>query len=415
VSNHWTGGQYSLFRAAFGTYLCVHFAQLVPWGAELFSDVGVLPRAGDSPLLRLFPNVLALADGPAFVTGMLIGAAACSLLFAIGLADRIAALLLWYVWACLHGRLPLISNPGLPYVGWMLLAHACLPSAPFLSWAARGRPDPDGGWRMTPGVHGVAWFLMALGYSYSGATKLVSPSWLDGTALVRVMENPLARPGLPRELFLMLPVPLLHAASWGALLLELSFGPLALLRRLRPWIWSLMLGMHLSLILVIDFADLSLGMVMLHLFTFDPAWVRPRPAGLTERVFYDGHCGLCHRAVRFILAEDRSGSAFRFAPLGGEAFRDAVPEQRRAALPDSHEVRRADRTLLLRAQGVLHILRRLGGAWRVLATLAALVPAGLLDRAYDVVARVRGRLFGAPAEACPIVPAHLRARFDASP
>jgi predicted DCC family thiol-disulfide oxidoreductase YuxK len=75
----------------------------------------------------------------------------------------------------------------------------------------------------------------------------------------------------------------------------------------------------------------------------------------------------------------------------------------------------ADGTLLLRAQGVLHILRRLGGAWRVLATLAALVPAGLLDRAYDVVARVRGRLFGAPAEACPIVPAHLRARFDASP
>jgi hypothetical protein len=45
-------------------------------------------------------------------------------------------------------------------------------------------------------------------------------------------------------------------------------------------------------------------MVMLHFFTFDPAWVKPFGAE-TEMIFYDGHCGLCHRAVRFVLAEDR--------------------------------------------------------------------------------------------------------------
>ena len=41
VSNGWTGGQYSAFRAVFGTYLFVHFVQLVPWGAELFSRCGI--------------------------------------------------------------------------------------------------------------------------------------------------------------------------------------------------------------------------------------------------------------------------------------------------------------------------------------------------------------------------------------
>jgi hypothetical protein len=282
MSNGWTGGQYSVFRAVFGTYLFVHFVHLLPWGAELFSDRGALPRASDSPLVHLFPNVLALWDAPAFVTALLVTAAGLSVLFAAGLFDRVAAVTLWYVWACLHGRMPLISNPGLPYVGWMLLAHACVPPAPYGSLAARLRGAPNGAWRMPPLVFAAAWILMALGYTYSGYTKLVSPSWLDGTAVVRVLESPLARPGPLRHLLLGLPTSVLRLANWGALSLELGFTPLVLVRRARPWLWLAMLGMHLSLIALIDFADLSLGMVMLHLFTFDPAWVR-RSTPLTSK------------------------------------------------------------------------------------------------------------------------------------
>jgi hypothetical protein len=275
LSNGWTGGQYSAFRAAFGAYLFVHFVQLVPWGAELFSGRGVLPRSA-SPLLHLFPNVLALNDSPAVVTALLVGAAALSVLFAVGLFDRVAAVALWYVWACLFGRDPLISNPSLPFVGWLLLAHACLPPAPYGSLAALRRPDRGRGWRFPQPIFVAAWVVMALGYSYSGYTKLVSPSWVDGTALARVLDNPLARPGLPREMLLGLPPAFLKAATWGSLGLELGFAPLALFRRARPWLWAAMLLMHLGLLVLIDFADLSLGMVLLQLFTFDPAWVSRR-------------------------------------------------------------------------------------------------------------------------------------------
>ena len=52
-------------------------------------------------------------------------------------------------------------------------------------------------------------------------------------------------------------------------------------------------------------------------------------------VFYDGGCGLCHRAVRFALAHDRDGSRFRFAALDGDAFRAAIPAPVRPTLPDS--------------------------------------------------------------------------------
>jgi predicted DCC family thiol-disulfide oxidoreductase YuxK len=31
-------------------------------------------------------------------------------------------------------------------------------------------------------------------------------------------------------------------------------------------------------------------------------YIMPREAPATETIYYDGHCGLCHRWVRFLLA-----------------------------------------------------------------------------------------------------------------
>ncbi len=411
LNNGWTGGQYSLFRVIFGSYLLVHFVHLIPWGAELFSNQGVLPQASSSPIIFLFPNILALWDTPAVVMVLLLVAVGLSVLFIIGWYDRLAAVGLWYIWACLFGRNPLIANPGLPYVGWLLLAHACLPSAPYGSWAACGRPDPGNAWCMPDAIYAVAWILMAVGYTYSGIYKLTSPSWLDGSALMRVMDNPLARPSLIREVFLSLPDAILHLMSWGALGLEIFFAPLVLIARIRPFMWGAMLAMHVVLMSVIDFADLSLGMVILHFFTFDPAWVRLRKAESPELVFYDGHCGLCHRSVRFILAEDRTGEAFRFAPLDSDTFRTAFSESTRATLPDSLVVRTTEGTILTRSVAVLHVMQRLGGLWRVLGIVVQLIPLTLRDRMYDGIARMRHRLFQAPVSSCPIIPANLRVRF----
>lgn len=409
MTNGWTGGQYSVFRAALGAYLTVHFLTLVPWGRELFSDRGMLPHATASPLALAFPDLLTAFDAPAVVTALLLLAAGASVLLAAGLHDRAAAVFLWYVWTCLLGRNPLILNPGIPYIGWLLLAHALLPPAPLGSLAARGG-KPVGRWRMPATIFTGAWILMAVGYTYSGATKLVSPSWIDGTAVARVLENPLARPGLLRETALGLPPELLTLATWATLALELLFAPLALSRRLRPWIWTMALAMHVGLIALIDFADLSLGMVMLHLFTFDPDWVPPRKPRSPETVFYDGGCGLCHWAVRFLLSEDRTpDGAFRFAPLRGTSFQALATEA--VGLPDSLVLRTDDGRMLTRSRAVLHLGHRLGGLWRVLAGLLGRLPLAVLDRSYDAVARFRHRVFAPPEAACPIVPRELRSRL----
>jgi predicted DCC family thiol-disulfide oxidoreductase YuxK len=138
-----------------------------------------------------------------------------------------------------------------------------------------------------------------------------------------------------------------------------------------------------------------------------------RPSAAREAIFYDGHCGLCHGLVLFVLARDRGGAAFRFAPLGGESFRRALPAAARAALPDSIVLLTATGEALTRSAAVLHILDRLGGAWRLLSRLARLCPRPLRDFVYDRVAGVRHKLFARPADVCPVIPAHLRDRFDA--
>ena len=58
------------------------------------------------------------------------------------------------------------------------------------------------------------------------------------------------------------------------------------------------------------------------------------------------------------------------------------------------------------------MLGRLGPPWRLLGRLARMVPRALRDGVYDLVARVRYRVFGREPEACPVIPKQLRSRFD---
>jgi hypothetical protein len=257
---------YRIYRVALGIYLLHHFLALLPWGSEIFSSAGVLPETSASPLMRLFPNLFFISDSPRFITLSLVFGAVCSLFFLAGKFERFAALVMWFLWASLYGRNPLIANPSLPFVGWLLLAHAVV-----------GFDDSRSGLKQIPkDLFSAAWILMALAYSYSGYTKLISPSWLDGSALGYVLSNPLARATVVREWLLLCPPILLKLATWSTLGLELSFAPLALFRRLRPWIWMAMVGLQLGLVVLVNFADLTLGMLIVHLFTFDPEWLNRR-------------------------------------------------------------------------------------------------------------------------------------------
>src|SRR5688500_20060855 len=93
--------QFAIFRIALGVYLMWHVAALIPYGAELFSNQGVLPNASSNLTYRAFPNLLAFADAPNQVRFFLVALVGLALCFTVGWHRRICALLLWYGWACL--------------------------------------------------------------------------------------------------------------------------------------------------------------------------------------------------------------------------------------------------------------------------------------------------------------------------
>jgi predicted DCC family thiol-disulfide oxidoreductase YuxK len=104
--------------------------------------------------------------------------------------------------------------------------------------------------------------------------------------------------------------------------------------------------------------------------------------------------------------------AFRYAPLDSDAARDTLGAAALRELPDSIVIATAAGEVLTRSSAILHAAERLGGIWKILASLARCVPRALRDRGYDWIARNRRKFFARPESACPILPADLRARFE---
>jgi hypothetical protein len=261
--------QFAVFRMALGVYLTSHFAQLIPYGAELFSHAGMLPQARLNLTYGLFPNPLAIWDSPGCITAFLVCLMLLSAGFALGWQRRIIAAFLWFGWACLFNRNNLILNPSLPYIGLLLLLCALVPAGEGCG-AAKIKSD----WEFPGAVYWTAWILLAAGYSYSGAMKLLSPSWIDGSAFRYILENPLARPGFLREWLLRLPPIWLELATWGALAAELLFLPFSLCLTTRSLAWIVLSILQIALLFVVNFADLTLAMLLVHFFVFDPGWLR---------------------------------------------------------------------------------------------------------------------------------------------
>ena len=380
--NGWTGGQYSLYRALLGVALLIRFAtpftyERADWLATLVAPAGILP------------NVWTSLNSGWGVTLLLATGAVLSVLLAIGLGDRLVALPLSYLVATAfaaqrHGE-----------AAWWLLSgvlwiHAATPAAPYGSWTARGRVDPGGEWEMPRAIQRAAWTAAALVYAYQGLGGAVAAG--HGGGIGRALA------------------PWLDARAEVALFpLCLAFVPLALIRPLRPWLWAGMLVVHLGGAAAGSGAWHTPMIAALGLL-FDPAWIPARRGG-TDRVFYDGGCGLCHGTVRFLLAED-GDARFRYAPLDGESFRARLEPAQRAGLPDSIVVLTSGGDLRVRSAAVGFLLARLGGIWRALGIALGVLPRGLADLGYDAIAGVRFRLFGQRKEWCPLVPDRLRGRFE---
>lgn len=130
-------------------------------------------------------------------------------------------------------------------------------------------------------------------------------------------------------------------------------------------------------------------------------------------LLYDGLCGFCDWTVQFVLRHDRRG-AMQFATLQGEFARQVIARHPELAGVDSLVLVEQDRVtgeelVFARSTGALRVARYLGGGWR-LAGAFYVIPRFLRDRAYDLFARYRYRVFGR-YDTCPVPSTAHRARF----
>jgi predicted DCC family thiol-disulfide oxidoreductase YuxK len=130
-------------------------------------------------------------------------------------------------------------------------------------------------------------------------------------------------------------------------------------------------------------------------------------------VLYDGVCGLCSRLLQFVLTRDRRG-VFDFASLQSATGRATVARwggdpRELTSLYVLANYRTPHAAALTRSRAALFVARELGWPWKATLFMRVL-PAPLLDRLYDVVARTRYQVFGRHDQ-CLMPRPEFRSRF----
>ena len=349
MKSSYTGGLYSFLRFHLGVLAAFYLL-----GMAILADAP-----------------LSLTVIPQLVVGVLAG-----LFVAVGAPGRMEAITCATFVVAIPVQLGFELDASMVLLSSLLLLHACTPLAPYGSWTARGRIDPRGDWHMPTRVWQAQWILLSAAYAYLGLSSIDSSTsglgWLPPSALI-------------------------------------AFGPLALVRKLRPWLWLVfLLGDWLAPLAPLK-PDTTPMWLLFHWFLFDPAWIKPAKRNEHTTVFYDGTCGFCHRSVRFLLSEDAYQN-LRFAPLQGSTFQERL-DGRDLKIRDSLIVFTPEGRLLDRSDAIIEAMERLGGAWRVIAIFARIIPAFLRDGWYDLIGRRRMFFFARPKQLCPILPPDLTSRF----
>ena len=118
-------------------------------------------------------------------------------------------------------------------------------------------------------------------------------------------------------------------------------------------------------------------------------------------IYYDGECGLCHLAVRFILRVD-SKNKFYFSPLSNL--------DNNLKNIDSIILKKGNK-VFYEGQAIIMIFENIDNNWNYLAKVLKLIPIYLLDTAYRWVSRNRAKISVKKVSSCPIVPSYYQKRF----
>ena len=118
-------------------------------------------------------------------------------------------------------------------------------------------------------------------------------------------------------------------------------------------------------------------------------------------IYYDGECGLCHMAVKFILRVD-SKNKFYFSPLSN--FDNNLKNIDSIILKSGNKV-------FYESQAIIMVFENIDNNWNYLAKVLKIFPINILNIAYRWVSRNRTKISVKEVSSCPIVPSYYKKRF----
>ena len=109
-------------------------------------------------------------------------------------------------------------------------------------------------------------------------------------------------------------------------------------------------------------------------------------------IIYDGQCNLCNGLIRFIKKHDKN-KTFYLASRNDE-FSNRLFFEKHLPKKDIDSIMLIDNSgFFIKSQAVFRIIHYLGSFWKLLM-IFRLLPTGINDRLYDLLARNRYRILG---------------------
>jgi predicted DCC family thiol-disulfide oxidoreductase YuxK len=133
-------------------------------------------------------------------------------------------------------------------------------------------------------------------------------------------------------------------------------------------------------------------------------------------VIFDGHCGLCNRSVRWLLARDRQDRLRFMASEPAQVaewlalYGFGEPGPASGTILVVRDLGRPAERILARSNAILALLGELPNPWPAVAMALGWIPRPLRDLAYRLVARWRYHIWGR-LESCPLPADTDRQRF----
>lgn len=126
-------------------------------------------------------------------------------------------------------------------------------------------------------------------------------------------------------------------------------------------------------------------------------------------LLFDGVCNLCTGIVKFIIKRDRK-KVFRFAALQSQSGQALLKKFGLSVVDFDTFILISGDKYFSKSTAALHVLKAFGGGWKMLYILSLVFPLSVRGFFYNMVARIRYRIFG-KKETCLVPSPEIKDRF----